>query len=66
MSDSIYPDETAHDEPSHLVLRCLQKPIIIAYSSERVQLGILVLKLYYVHFTTFVLNECQTVYTLIR
>ena len=30
MSNSEDPDETAHYEPSHLVLRCLQKPIIIA------------------------------------
>ena len=36
MSNSIDPDETAHDEPSHLDLRCLQKPIIMAYGSERV------------------------------
>ena len=36
MSNSVYPDETAHDEPSHLDLRCLQKPYIIACDSERV------------------------------
>ena len=30
MSDSIDPDETAHDEPSHLGLCCLQKPIIMS------------------------------------
>ena len=40
MSNSIDPDETAHYEPSHLDLRCLQKPVtgtcIIAYGSERV------------------------------
>ena len=35
MSNSIDPDETAHYEPSHLDLRCLQKPVIIAYGSER-------------------------------
>ena len=34
MSNSIDPDETAHYEPSHLDLRCLQKPTVIAY--ERV------------------------------
>ena len=28
MSNSIDPDETAHYEPSHLDLRCLQKPIL--------------------------------------
>ena len=37
MSNSIDPDETAHNEPSHLDLRCLQKPIVIAYGSERVK-----------------------------
>ena len=31
MSNSVDLDETAHYEPSHLDLRCLQKPIIIAY-----------------------------------
>ena len=36
MSDSVDPDETAHYEPSHLDLCCLQKPIIIACGSERV------------------------------
>ena len=36
MSNSVDPDETAHDEPSHLDLCCLQKPIIIACGSERV------------------------------
>ena len=38
MSNSIDPDETAHDEPSHLDQCCLQKLIIIAYGSERVML----------------------------
>ena len=28
MSNSIDPDEMAHYEPSHLDLRCLQKPIL--------------------------------------
>ena len=32
MSNSVDPD----NEPAHLDLRCLQKPIIIAYGSERV------------------------------
>ena len=34
---TVDPDETAHYEPSHLDLRCLQKPIIIAYDSEIVK-----------------------------
>ena len=41
MSDSVDPDETAHTahyDPSHLDLRCLQKPIVIAYGSERVNM----------------------------
>ena len=37
MSNSVDPDKTAHYEPSHLDLRCLQKPIIIASGSERVK-----------------------------
>ena len=37
MSNSVDPDETAHYEPSHLDLSCLQKPIIIAFRSERVK-----------------------------
>ena len=36
MSNIVDPDEMAHYEPSHLDLRCLQKPIVIAYGSERV------------------------------
>ena len=28
MSNSVDPDETAHDEPSHLDLCCLQKPML--------------------------------------
>ena len=28
MSNSVDPDEMAHYEPSHLDLRCLQKPIL--------------------------------------
>ena len=35
MSNSVDPDETAHYEPSHLDLRCLQQPIIIDCGSER-------------------------------
>ena len=41
MSNSVDPDETAHYEPSHLDLRCLQKSITIAYGSERVKYVIL-------------------------
>ena len=36
MSNSVDLDETAHYEPSHWDLRCLQKPIIIACGNERV------------------------------
>ena len=36
-SNSVDPDETAHHEPSHLDLCCLQKPIIIDYGSEVVK-----------------------------
>ena len=36
MSNSVDSDETAHNEPSHLDLCCLQKPIIITCGSERV------------------------------
>ena len=38
MSNSVDPDEMAHDEQSHLDLHCLQKPCVIAYGSERVKL----------------------------
>ena len=37
MSNSVDPDETAHFEPSHLDLCCLEKPIVINYGSERVK-----------------------------
>ena len=37
MSNSVDPDETAHYEPSHLELRCLQKPVIIACDTERLK-----------------------------
>ena len=40
MSDSIDPDEMAHNEPSHLDLCCLQRPIIIACGSERVNINL--------------------------
>ena len=30
MSNSVDPDEMTHHEPSHLDLRCLQKPMIMA------------------------------------
>ena len=36
MLNSVDPDEMAPCEPSHLDLRCLQKPII-DYGSERVK-----------------------------
>ena len=39
MSNSVDPDETAHDEPSHLDLRSLQKPIIDVFGSESVKLN---------------------------
>ena len=35
MSNSVDPDKTAHYEPSHLDLRCLQKSIVIVYGSEK-------------------------------
>ena len=37
MANSIDPDETAHYEPSHLNLCCLQKPITMACGSEKVK-----------------------------
>ena len=37
MSNSVDPDETAHYEPSHLDLCCLQMPIFFACGSERVK-----------------------------
>ena len=37
MSNRVDPDETAHYEPSHLDLCCLQKPIIVTFGSERVK-----------------------------
>ena len=39
MSNSADPDETAHYEPSHLDLHCLQKPVIIACGNERVTIA---------------------------
>ena len=41
MSNSIAPDETAHYEPSHLDLHCLQKSIVVAFGSERVKVPII-------------------------
>ena len=35
MSNSVDPDETAHYELSHLDLRFLQKPIVIACESVK-------------------------------
>ena len=37
MSNIVDPDETAQYEPSLLDPRNLQKPIVIAYGSERVK-----------------------------
>ena len=37
MPNRVDPDKAAHDEPSHMDLRCLQKPVIIAYGSKRVK-----------------------------
>ena len=38
MSNNVDPDGTANYEPAHLDLCCLQKPIIIACGSERVNI----------------------------
>ena len=43
MSNNVDPDETAHYEPSHLDLRCLQNPLCIAYGSERVNSGVVLI-----------------------
>ena len=40
MSNSVDPDQTAHYEPSHLDLRCLQKPFIITCDSGRVKVSL--------------------------
>ena len=45
MPNSVDPDETAHYEPSHLDICCLQKPIIIACGSERVKLCFVIVAL---------------------
>ena len=42
MSNSEDPDETAHSEPSHLDLRCLQKLIIIPAVQELIHVKIMV------------------------
>ena len=57
MSNSVDPDETAHYEPSHLDLRCLQTPIIIAYGNEKVK-HFVYIKPYKI-FTRFVLVGCM-------
>ena len=47
MSNNVDPDETAYYEPSHLDLCCLNKPIIIACGSERVNyLSVILIWLY--------------------
>ena len=46
MSNGVDPDETANHEPSHMYLRCLQKPILshmavnepINYQNEQLSL----------------------------
>ena len=40
MSNSVDPDEMANYEPSYQDLRCLQKFIIIAYDSERINIKV--------------------------
>ena len=37
MANSVDPDETAHDEPSHLDLHFLQKESVLAYKVEMVK-----------------------------
>ena len=39
MSNSVDPDETAHNEPSHLELRCLQTPISIACAAKKIKVA---------------------------
>ena len=45
MSNSVDPDETAHYEPSHLDLHCLQKPVIIDCGSVRINSDVASMKL---------------------
>ena len=59
MSNSVDPDETPHDEPSHLDLCWLQKPIIIAYGRESVKES---LKCHLQMFTVFTLNDWKLNY----
>ena len=56
MSNSVDPDEMAHDEPSHLDLCCLQKPIIIACGSERVYLSLIMVHKHGIQ--TYIKSEC--------
>ena len=37
MSNSVDPDETAHYEPSHLDLCCLQKPILSPMAAKELR-----------------------------
>ena len=48
MSNCVDPDETVHNEPSHLDLRCLQKPIMISYGSEILRVKEKILQLSFV------------------
>ena len=41
MSNSVDPDETAHYEPSHLELCCLQKPILSHMAVKELTLSML-------------------------
>ena len=49
MSNSVDPEETAYYEPSQLDLCCLQKPVIIARGSERVDIKIFLSFHMYIH-----------------
>ena len=60
MSNSVDPDETAHYEPVHLNLRCLQKPIIIACGSEGINSEYHLYMIFAFFFTGEELNKsCQ-------
>ena len=65
MSNSVDPDETAHYEPSHLDLRCLQMPIIIAYGSERVNVFREAAELLLKHQLIGILNHYTRIYVMI-